>query len=197
LSFLNILIYSLSVLSAVVLEVIMIIKTILFVILSAGILSFSCRFLRDPRSHGFFRFFAFEFLLLLILLNVDHWFADPFSLRQILSWLLLFSSLVLAIHGWHLLIAMGRPKGGFENTTTLVLRGAYKYVRHPLYASLLLLGWGTFFKDPSLLGGSLALVISAFLIAMARVEEAENLEKFGSEYARYMKSTRMFIPFLF
>ena len=177
-------------------EVIIAIKTIIFVIITAGILSFSRPFLRDPRSHGFFRFFAFEFLLLLILLNVDHWFADPFSLRQILSWLLLLSSLFLAIHGWHLLIAMGRPKDGFENTTALVLRGAYKYIRHPLYASLLLLAWGTFLKGPSLLSGSLALVISAFLIAMARVEEAENLQKFGPDYERYMKSTRMFIPFL-
>jgi protein-S-isoprenylcysteine O-methyltransferase Ste14 len=94
------------------------------------------------------------------------------------------------------LLTIGRPKGGFEETTTLVLRGAYKYIRHPLYASLLLLGWGTFFKGPSLLGGSLALVISSFLIATARAEEAENLGKFGSDYAHYMQSTKMFIPFL-
>jgi len=111
--------------------------------------------------------------------------------------LLLLSSLLLAAHGFHLLLTIGRPKDGFENTTTLVLRGAYKYIRHPLYASLLLLGWGTFFKDPSLLGGSLALVVSVFLIGTARVEEAENLQKFGPDYAHYMKSTRMFIPFLF
>lgn len=174
----------------------MIIKVILFFILSAGIVSFSWPFLRDPRIHGFFRFFAFEFLLILTLVNVDHWFSDPFSARQILSWLLLLSSLFLAVHGWHLLIAMGRPKDGFENTTTLVLRGAYRYIRHPLYASLLLLGWGTFLKGPSLLSASLALVISAFLVAMARVEEAENLQKFGPDYAGYMKSTKMFIPFL-
>jgi protein-S-isoprenylcysteine O-methyltransferase Ste14 len=38
---------------------------------------------------------------------------------------------------------------------------------------------------------------SAFLIATAKVEETENLEKFGSDYAVYMKTTKMFIPFLF
>ncbi len=86
---------------------------------------------------------------------------------------------------------------GFENTTTLVIVGTYKYIRHPLYSSLLLLGWGIFFKNLSLLSSILVLVTSAFLIATAKVEETENLEKFGSDYAVYMKTTKMFIPFLF
>ncbi len=38
---------------------------------------------------------------------------------------------------------------------------------------------------------------SAFLTATARVEEAENLDKFGDQYAAYMKTTKIFIPFLF
>jgi protein-S-isoprenylcysteine O-methyltransferase Ste14 len=131
------------------------------------------------------------------LLNLEHWFSDPFSALQILSWALLLSSLVLAVHGFYLLRKVGRPKGGIEDTTTLVLLGAYRYIRHPLYASLLLLAWGVFFKAPSLLGAILVLVTSTFLIATARVEEAENLHKFGGDYAEYMKTTRMFIPFLF
>lgn len=172
-------------------------KLIIFAVVSGGIVFVSWPSLRDRRSHGFFRFFAFEFILVLILLNLEHWFSDPFSVLQILSWALLLSSLVLAVHGFYLLRKVGRPKGGIEDTTTLVLLGAYRYIRHPLYASLLLLAWGVFFKDPSLLGAILVLVTSAFLIATARVEEAENLHKFGGDYAEYMKTTRMFIPFLF
>jgi protein-S-isoprenylcysteine O-methyltransferase Ste14 len=38
---------------------------------------------------------------------------------------------------------------------------------------------------------------TAFLIATAKVEEVENLSKFGADYAAYMKTTKMFIPFLF
>ena len=113
-----------------------------------------------------------------------------------MSWLLLLSSLLLALHGFYLLRAIGKPQGSFENTTTVVKLGAYKYIRHPLYASLLLLGWGVFFKDASLLGGILGVAISAFLVATARVEEAENLLKFGAEYAAYRKTSKMFIPFL-
>jgi len=171
-------------------------KLIIFAVVSVGLVFVSRSSLRNPRSHGFFRFFAFESILVLILLNLGHWFSDAFSPLQIISWLLLLSSLTLAVYGFYLLRMIGRTKGGIENTTTLVRSGAYKYIRHPLYSSLLLFSWGVFFKDPSLLGGVLLLAISAFLIATARVEEVENLHKFGADYANYMKTTKMFIPFL-
>jgi protein-S-isoprenylcysteine O-methyltransferase Ste14 len=180
-------------------------KLIIFAVVSVGIIYVSRTSLRDPRSHGFFRFFAFESILGLILLNIEHWYRNPFSTHQIVSWLLLFPSLFLAVHGFYLLRVIGKPKRRiektanleFENTTTLVIVGTYKYIRHPLYSSLLLLGWGVFFKNLSLLSSILALITSAFLIATAKVEEAENLEKFGPHYAVYMKATKMFIPFLF
>jgi protein-S-isoprenylcysteine O-methyltransferase Ste14 len=172
-------------------------KLIIFAAVSVRIVQVSWDSLRNLRSHGFFRFFAFESLLILILLNLEPWFRDPLSARQIVSWLLLIASLVLAVHGFHLLRVIGKPEGEIEDTTTLVMLGAYKYIRHPLYASLLLLGWGAFFKDPSLPAGMLILAACAFLTATARFEEAENLAKFGADYAAYMGTTKMFIPFLF
>lgn len=180
-------------------------KLIIFGIVSAGFISVSWASLRNPRLHGFFRFFAFESILVLILLNMEHWFSDPFSVLQVVSWLLLISSLILAVHGFYLLRIIGKPKHpiensttlAFENTTTLVMLGAYKYIRHPLYASLLCLGWGVFFKDPSLLSSMVVLVASTFLIATAKAEETENIQRFGENYALYMKATKMFIPFLF
>ena len=173
------------------------IKLVIFAVASVGIIFVSWTSFRHTRSHGFYRFFAFEFTLALILLNLEDWFRDPFSLFQIISWVLLICSIVLAVHGFYLLRVEGKPKSGIENTTTLVTVGAYKYIRHPLYSSLLFLAWGVFFKDVSLLGGILASVATAFLIVIAKMEEAENIQKFGAEYTVYMKSTRMFIPFLF
>ena len=172
-------------------------KVIIFVVLSAGLAFASRGSLGKPRSHGFFRFFTFESVLTLVVLNSGHWFSDAFSPRQIISWLLLLVSLAIAVHGFYLLHQRGRPKSGIENTTILVRMGAYKYIRHPLYSSLLWFGWGAFLKDPSLLGSVLILAIGAFLIATARAEEAENLSRFGTDYAEYMKTTRMFLPFLF
>jgi protein-S-isoprenylcysteine O-methyltransferase Ste14 len=172
-------------------------KVVIFAVVSVAIVFVSWTSLRNPRPYGFFRFFVFESILALILLNLEHWFSDPFSTLQIVSWLLLLSSLTLAVHGFYLLHVIGRPKSGIENTTTLVKQGAYKYIRHPLYSSLLLLGWGVFFKAPSLLSGILVMTTSAFLVATAKVEEAENLHRFGADYAGYKKTTKMFIPFLF
>ena len=175
------------------------IKLVIFVIASVIIVwaSWAPLQVRDRRSHGFFRFFAWESILALVLLNAEYWFTEPFSISQIISWLLLCASVFLAVHGVHLLRVIGKPQGQFENTTTLVKLGAYKFIRHPLYSSLLLLAWGVFFKHPSLLGGALALMATVFLVATARVEEMENSNKFGGEYAAYMKATKMFIPFVF
>ena len=66
-----------------------------------------------------------------------------------------------------------------------------------MYASLLFLGWGAFLKDPSTLAGLLAVAASAALLVTAKVEEGENVKKFGGPYVDYMTRTKMFVPFLF
>jgi hypothetical protein len=81
-----------------------------FVILSLPIIWVSMRSLRHPTSHGFSRFFAFEGILALIILNLPHWFADPFGVLQLVSWALLGVSLVFVVWGFVLL----RRKGGFS-----------------------------------------------------------------------------------
>jgi protein-S-isoprenylcysteine O-methyltransferase Ste14 len=173
------------------------VKLALFTVFTVPLLIFSWPFLRNWRTHGFYRFFAFEIILLLILSNTDQWFNNPLSLNQVASWIVMTGSLILAIHGFYLLRVIGQPRGDFENTTRLVIVGAYRYIRHPLYGSLLFLVWGIFLKDLSLLGFLFAAIGSVFLFATARIEESENLGRFGDEYAEYMKSTRMFIPYFF
>lgn len=171
----------------------------LVVLVSASIfiLWFSRASLRDWRLHGFFRFFAFEAILALLLLNVEFWFDDPFSPLHILAWLFLCASLFLIVHGVYLLRVIGKPQGNIEQTTTLVKIGAYKFIRHPLYASLLYLAWGAFLKQVTWLNIVLVLAASVFLFATARVEEDENAKKFGRAYVEYMQSTKRFVPFVF
>lgn len=181
-------------------------KTIFFVLASAGIVYLSRASLRAPRSHGFYRFFAFEAILALILLNVESWFRDPFSFHQIIAWIFLMTSAFLVVHAVHLLRIIGKPTAqrsddgatiGFEKTTQLVSVGAYKYIRHPMYSSLLFLAWGVFFKDPFWLSGILALAATGSLVATAKVEEREDIRLFGTAYQTYLKQTKRFIPFLF
>ena len=106
------------------------------------------------------------------------------------------ASLVLAIHGFVLLRKVGMPAGGIEQTTRLVTEGAYRYIRHPLYASLILFAAGTFLKRISLLGFVILAAAVGCLYATARTEERENRAKFGQQYLQYMRHTRMFIPHL-
>lgn len=172
------------------------VKLIIFAVFTIWITIESRKSLRKWRSHGFFRFFAFESIFGLFLLNVEYWFRDPFSALQLVSWLLLISSIAMAVPGFYLLHTFAQPKQGIEDTTVLVRRGIYKYIRHPLYTSLLMLGWGMFFKNPSIFPGVLILVATVSLIATAIVEEGENIQKFGADYIAYMKTTKRFIPFL-
>jgi protein-S-isoprenylcysteine O-methyltransferase Ste14 len=181
-------------------------KTVLFVVATAGIVYISRASLQAPRSHGFYRFFAWEAILALILLNVEYWFHDPFSLHQVISWIFLIASAFLVVHAVHLLRMIGKPTEqrsdhettiAFEKTTQLVSVGAYKYIRHPMYSSLLFLAWGVFFKDLSWLSAILALAATAFLVATAKAEEAEDIRFFGTAYQTYIQQTKRFIPFLF
>ena len=189
-----------------------VVRVAVFFAVSAAIVWLSWRSLRSLRSHGFYRFFAFELLLALILQNVPIWFRDPFSMRQWASYTLGLVSMALAAEGFRLLHVIGKPAEAsqvarrpvsdtnlaFENTTQLVTVGAYRLIRHPLYASLLALAWCAYFKDPR--GGitmGLTLGATAFLIATAIAEERENAARFGEPYAAYRKRTWRFVPFLF
>jgi protein-S-isoprenylcysteine O-methyltransferase Ste14 len=151
------------------------------------------------RSHPyrFQRFLAFESILSLIFLNANVWFLDPFSFWQILSWICLTCSLFLAGHGFLMIKYRGNPQGDFEDTTKLITSGAYKYIRHPLYTSLLLISLGALLKDPSLLGAGLVFMTALGVYLTARIEEGHNLERFGEAYREYMDQTKRFIPFIY
>jgi protein-S-isoprenylcysteine O-methyltransferase Ste14 len=151
------------------------------------------------RSHPyrFPRFLVFESILGLIFLNAAVWFLDPFSARQVLSWICLAGSLFLAGHGFFLIKTKGDPQGDFEDTTSLITSGVYEYIRHPLYTSLLLFSMGAFLKDPSLLGTGLVVTTVIGVYLTASIEEGHNLERFGSAYQNYMDQTKRFIPKIF
>ncbi len=184
----------------------MVVKLVIFAVCSGALARLSWRSIRSPGSHGRYRFLSWECVLGLLLLNVDTWFVDPTSPRQLMSWLALSASAVLVIWASVALRAQGRPTAerrvsdtgllAFEGTTQLVTTGVFARIRHPMYASLLLLAWGIALKRPTVLTASLAAGASVLLLWTARAEERENLEYFGPAYARYVASTHRFIPWL-
>jgi protein-S-isoprenylcysteine O-methyltransferase Ste14 len=152
--------------------------------------------IKFKRYHGIVRFFAFESIFILVLLNIRVWFVNPFSILQLASWILLFISVYVVITGFLLLKREGKPDSNFENTSLLVKSGLYGYIRHPLYLSIFLLGTGIMLKDPAPLQLMLAVINLVAVYFTARIEEQEMIAKFGDEYRSYMKETKMFIPFI-
>jgi protein-S-isoprenylcysteine O-methyltransferase Ste14 len=152
--------------------------------------------IREKRFHGIPRFFAFEGLLLLGLLQWPSWFKDPLVLRQIISWLLFLASAGYVVFAVSIYLKAGKPGQNFENTSRLVTTGLYKYVRHPMYGSLLFLGWGMLLKDINPLTISVVIIITIALFLTCKVEEREMIKRFGEEYRDYIKKTRMLIPWV-
>ena len=187
----------------------------IFIGLSLLFIYVSRKSLREPRSHGFYRFFVFEGVTGMIILNVHAWFLDPLTWNQIISWGLLAVCILYLIEGVRLLRQFGhesvnaeltqkqperteieKAQFQFEKTTNLVQEGLYKYVRHPMYASLLFLGWGAFMKEITWFSGALIAIITIFTFLTAIIDERECVVKFGDEYQIYMHKTKRFIPFI-
>jgi protein-S-isoprenylcysteine O-methyltransferase Ste14 len=181
------------------------VKAIVFIVASGYLIWLSRRSFQKVGSHGLYRFFAWESILALVLLNLDFWFDDWRSLRQMVSWALLAFSAYLVTHGTLVLHRLGKPGSrridstliGIEKTTELVTSGAYRYIRHPIYSSAIFAVCGVVLKDVSVISISMALVSVVLLTATAKSEECENIQYFGDSYRDYMKRTKMFIPYLF
>ena len=182
-----------------------IVRILVFLVVTVILAYISRASLSNPRSHGFYRFFAWEFILALLILNIVFWFVEPFSWHQLISWFLLILCIIPLAFGIRSLEEQGKPvqhrEGepqllAFEKTSVLVTTGIFRYIRHPLYSSLLFLTWGIFFKAPGWLGILLAVMATVFLWITAKIDEAECIRYFGDAYKTYMHRTRMFVPFV-
>lgn len=165
---------------------------------------FSYRSLGNIQCHGFYRFFAFSSVALVVIANVPYWHDNLFAPYQLISWVLLSVSLLFVFNGLFLL----RVKGGtrdasihqenfhFENTGILIQNGVYGLIRHPMYSALLLCAWGAWFKQLNWIGLVACLTTTGSIWITAKKEEIENIEYFGQAYETYKQKTKYFIPFV-
>jgi hypothetical protein len=72
-------------------------KAIAFGVITVLLAYVSRESLRNLRFHGFYRFFAWEMITALVVLNLDAWFVAPLAWHQLISWVLLLLSLFLVI----------------------------------------------------------------------------------------------------
>ncbi len=131
------------------------------------------------------------FIIFLLLILNDSIFNYSFSL--------LISSLGL-IFGFYTLYF--NKIGNFNITpdikkdSLLIRKGAYKYIRHPMYSSVLLMISGVILTDINIINSFLFIVLLIVLYLKAKREERLWNEK-DKDYKKYKNKTKMFIPFIF
>lgn len=174
----------------------MIIKGILFIVLSLVIVMKFRKELFSFERHGPYMFVAAEGLLFLFVANGGAMFQTPLGTRQVFSWLLMLISAGLAGLGFYGLRRHGQAVGDWENTTRLVREGVFAYIRHPLYVSLMFLAMGMLLKEITPQAAVACLVTLVFLVTASMVEEQENRAKFGAPYDAYAIRTKRYLPFI-
>lgn len=103
-------------------------------------------------------------------------------------------ALFLILNGWYNIFKRYWSKD--TGTGSLVKTGVYQYIRHPQYAGLLLLSFGMMAEWATLPMLILYPVMIGMYLRLAKKEEKDMLDEFGVEYGKYMKRTKMFIPFI-
>jgi protein-S-isoprenylcysteine O-methyltransferase Ste14 len=79
----------------------------------------------------------------------------------------------------------------------LVTQGIYKHIRHPMYSSLFLYSAGQIFLLSNWIVGPAGIITFAVMYLLrVRSEEKMMLDKFGTEYEAYMKTSKRLIPYV-
>ena len=181
------------------------IQLLAFAIASVPVAWISWRSLKSHKNHGFYRFFSWECILWLLILQVPVWFRHPLAWHQIISWILLIVCCYPVLAAVYQLKKAGRASKNrddsslytFESTTTLVTSGIFRYIRHPMYTSLILLAWGIAMKQPTIHALLVTLLATILLVLTGIMEEAEDIAFFGDSYHEYMKKTKRFLPWIY
>jgi protein-S-isoprenylcysteine O-methyltransferase Ste14 len=81
---------------------------------------------------------------------------------------------------------------------TLVRRGPYAYVRHPIYSAILLAAAGTFLAVQPTVQGVFCLCLSFVGLRLkSRLEERVLSQRFPEEYPGYCREVKALVPFVY
>ena len=126
-----------------------------------------------------------------------------FWLRQPRSWQIILAIVFFALGillSWTSTRALGRQwriDAGLSSDHELIMAGPYRFVRHPIYTSMLCVLLATGFVVTPLPLFLLALVV--FLIGTeirVRIEDKLLASQFGGKFQQYQRSVPAYIPFL-
>lgn len=81
-----------------------------------------------------------------------------------------------------------------RDTPSVIRKGVFGVVRHPIYLSEVLLYLGMFLLSMSLASLAVMLAATVFLYFLCRHEETLLLKRFGKDYEEYMQEVGMWLP---
>jgi len=134
---------------------------------------------------------SLQFIFIAILL-VEHGLHTPNN----------FALLIFLVGcGFGLYTVRHNPLGNFNITpeikenASLITTGAYRYIRHPMYFSVLVMMLGVVVSKPTILNLFIYMLLIVTLFLKAKKEEMLWVEH-SFEYKNYMQNTKRIIPFV-
>jgi protein-S-isoprenylcysteine O-methyltransferase Ste14 len=112
----------------------------------------------------------------------------PLPVQIIFGIILVVTAFFLARAGMKIVFNTPREKPG------VIREGLFRFVRHPIYFSEILVYLGLLFFRLSLAAAFIWVIAIAFLTCISRYEEKLLVARFGDDYRQYMKDVRMFLP---
>ena len=102
--------------------------------------------------------------------------------------------LILCISGYSSFSGLRIVFGEIRDTPSVIRKGVFNYVRHPVYLGEILLYQGLCVISISIVSYIVAIAVVIFLFYLARFEERMLLDRFGDDYRRYILDVGMFLP---
>jgi len=120
------------------------------------------------------------------------------SLPTWLRWLGFFLGLIALLVFFWVLQSLGQNFSTsltISKKQTLVTRGPYRWVRHPMYTSFVLLWVGFLLLSLNWFIGLTGILAFAWAIVVRTPKEEQMMiDRFGEEYITYMKRTGRYLP---
>ncbi len=117
------------------------------------------------------------------------------------SYLSLVLYMASAVTGMFALQAMRRSKlrisPKVHPEAKLVTNGIYRFIRHPMYLSVILMGAGMLVNQYTPLRIGIFMTLVTDLLIKMMYEERMLRKRFGDDYVEYKKHTKRLIPFVF
>ena len=141
-----------------------------------------------------------QIILLIIFLTV--WITDSFFINYsnfISKYVSLYiriplSIVILLFSGYLAKAGLSIVFGEVREEPSVIKKGVFSIVRHPVYLGSILLSLGLLKFTLSILSTIVWVIIIAFYYFISKHEEKLLLGKFGKEYEDYMKKVPMLIP---